>query len=125
MKSRRPYCDKTEAGRSLSIPLFWKLLHSANCLEFIKTGKQAESRISNFIQQKFCEKQFGHVGMLKIIITLFLNQIFQSSDCVLLESVSQPCLEIWARAPYGSAARLTPSHREITFRKPRILPWFH
>lgn len=72
------------AGPSHSVPLFWKLLHSANCLEFIKIGKQAESRISNFIQQKFCEKQFGHVGMLKIIITLFLNQILiQSSDCIL------------------------------------------
>jgi len=112
-------------GPSHSIPLFWKLLHSANCLEFIKTGKQAKSHISNFIQQKFCEKQFGHVGMLKIIITLFLNQIFQSSDCILFESVSQPSLEIWVRAPCGSAARLTPSHPEITFRNPGILPWFH
>lgn len=110
------------AGPRQSIPPFWKLLHSANCLEFIKTGKQAESRISNFIQQKFCEKQFGHVGMLKIIITLFLNQIFQSSDCILVESVSQLSLEMWARAPYGSAARLTPSYPQTTFRKPRVLP---
>lgn len=42
--------------------------------------KQADSRISSFIQQKFCEKQFGHVGTLKTAVTLFLNQTFQSSD---------------------------------------------
>lgn len=72
------------AGRSHPAPLFWKLPHSTNCLEFIKTGKQADSRISNFIQQKFREKQFGHVGTLKTTITLFLNQITQSGDCSVL-----------------------------------------
>lgn len=73
------------AGRSHSALLFWKLLHSTNCLEFIKTGKQADSRFSNFIQQKICGKQFGHVGTLKTTITLFLNQIIQSSDCSMLQ----------------------------------------
>lgn len=80
--SGHPYMTKQMlAGHSHPTTLFWKLPHSTNCLEFIKTGKQADSRISSFIQQKFCEKQFGHVGKLKTTITLFLNQIFQSSDC--------------------------------------------
>lgn len=48
-------------------------------------GKQADSRISSFIQQKFCEKQCGHVGALKTTSTLFPNRIFQSSDCSLLQ----------------------------------------
>lgn len=47
-------------------------------------GKQAESRISRFIQQKFCGKQFGHVDVPQTTITLFLNPISQSSDCGLL-----------------------------------------
>lgn len=47
-------------------------------------GKQADSRISSFIQQKFCGKQFGHVDVPQTTITLFLNPISQSSDSSLL-----------------------------------------
>lgn len=47
-------------------------------------GKQAESSISRFIQQKFCGKQFGHVDVPQTTITLFLNPISQSSDFGLL-----------------------------------------
>lgn len=49
-------------------------------------GKQADSRISSFIQQKFCEKQFGHVDMPWTTITMFLNQSFLSSDSYLLQA---------------------------------------
>lgn len=62
-------------GNSHTLQTVW------NSLEM---GKQAESRISRFIQQKFCGKQFGHVDVPQTTITLFLNPISQSSDCRLL-----------------------------------------
>lgn len=46
----------------------------------LEMGKQTDSRISSFIQQKFCGKQFGHVDVPQTTITLFLNPIAQSSD---------------------------------------------
>lgn len=62
-------------GNSHTLQTVW------NSLEM---RKQAESRISRFIQQKFCGKQFGHVDVPQTTITLFLNPISQSSDCGLL-----------------------------------------
>lgn len=62
-------------GRSHTLQTVW------NSLEM---GKQADSRISSFIQQKFCGKQFGHVDVPQTTITLFLNPTSQSSDSSLL-----------------------------------------
>lgn len=96
-------------------PLFWKPPHSTNCLEFITTGKQADSRISNFIQQKFCGKTIWSCGVHSKPPSLFLNQIIQSSDCSVLQvSHFAPPINYSPLRPgrglYGSTARLTPSH---------------
>lgn len=50
----------------------------------LEMGKQADSRISSFIQQKLCGKQFSHVDVPQTTFTLFLNPIPQSSDFSLL-----------------------------------------
>lgn len=94
----RPNLPPLCFGHSHTLQTVW------NSLEM---GKQADSRISSFIQQKFCGKQFGHVDVPQTTITLFLNPISQSSDFSLLPV-----------PPSQSWEETTPSSRFEPVRQP-------
>lgn len=99
-----PMSDKTDAGWSV-IPLL--CFGSSHTLQTVWNSLRQENRLTVIFQvlfsRSFEKNKFGHVGMLTIMITLFLNQVSQSSDYSVLRISQvwvqiklQTSCEIWA-----------------------------
>ena len=108
-------------GRSHILQTVWNSLRQENRLTVVFQILFSTSSVENNLVMRAHSKPpslcFSTKSFSQVTAVCFKFHTLQISDKL------QPP-ETWVRAPYGSTARLTPSHSELTSGQPSTLPGF-